>query len=213
MIEIDWKEARRYLGLHRPGGTVDEQTEAALRACGREVECAARPKAVWKVFPLTLEEDRVILGGMTLNSRRLRRHLEDCGCAALFAATLGVDCDRLLRRYAAEDMSRAVMAQACAASLLEVYCDRCCAQLADETGQNPRPRFSPGYGDLDVGDQRKILDALEAGRRIGLQATQAMMLVPTKSVTAVVGLSPRPWCGARGCGACGRKDCAFRREP
>ena len=42
MAEIDWKEARRYLGLHRPGGVVDERLEEALRACGAELEAAAQ---------------------------------------------------------------------------------------------------------------------------------------------------------------------------
>ena len=51
MAEIDWKEARRYLGLHRPGGVVDERLEEALRACGTELEAAARPRAVWRRFP------------------------------------------------------------------------------------------------------------------------------------------------------------------
>lgn len=212
MAEIDWGEARRYLGLHRPGGTVDEHTEAELRLCGAELERTARPRAVWKVFPLTLGEGTAALAGLTFDSRSLRRHLDGCAQAALFAATLGVECDRLLRRYGASDMGRAVMVQACAASLLEVYCDQCCEKLSAETGRYLRPRFSPGYGDWPVRDQRGILDALEAGKRIGLNATEALMLTPTKSVTAVVGLADTPWCGAKGCASCEKRDCTFRRS-
>ncbi len=211
MAEIDWGEARRYLGLHRPGGTVDAHTEDELRICGAELERTARPRAVWTAFPLTLGEDSATLAGLTFHSRSLRRHLDGCGQAALFAATLGVECDRLLRRYGASDMGRAVMVQACAASLLEAYCDECGQKLAGETGRYLRPRFSPGYGDWAVQDQRGILDALAAGKRIGLNATEALMLTPTKSVTAVVGLADTPWCGAEGCAGCGKRECAFRR--
>ena len=129
MAEIDWKEARRYLGLHRPGGVVDERLEEALRACGTELEAAARPRAVWRRFPLTVEEGRTVCAGMDIPSAHLARHLKDCGAAYLFAATLGAETDRLLRRAAVTDMSRAEILQACAASLLERYCDQCCREI------------------------------------------------------------------------------------
>ena len=49
-------------------------------------------------------------------------------------------------------------------------------------------RFSPGFGDLPLAVQPAFLAALDAPRRIGLAATAGNLLVPTKSVTAVVGL-------------------------
>ena len=206
MAEIDWKEARRYLGLHRPGGRVDEPLEEALRSCGAELLAAARPRAVWRHFPLTVENGTVTCAGMTIPSAHLSRHLNGCGEVYLFTATLGAETDRLLRRCAVTQVSRAVILQACAASLLENYCDECCDGLAREAapeGLFLRPRFSPGYGDFPIAFQRPLLEALEAPRRIGLTAT--------KSVTALVGLSPTPWCPPTGCAACGKTDCAFRK--
>lgn len=214
MAEIDWKEARRYLGLHRPGGNVDKQLEESLRSCGAELEAAARPRAVWRRFPLTVENAAVTCAGMVIPSAHLARHLKGCGEAYLFAATLGAETDRLLRRAAVTDMSRAVILQACAASLLERYCDQCCREIGEQAageGLYLRPRFSPGYGDFPITFQRPLLEALEAPKRIGLTATGAMMLTPTKSVTALVGLSPTPWCPPTGCAACGKTDCAFRK--
>lgn len=215
MAEIDWKEARRYLGLHRPGGRVDEQLEASLRSCGAELETAARPKAVWRRFSLVVEKGAVTCAGMSIPSAHLARHLKGCGETYLFAATLGAETDRLLRRAAVTRVSRAVILQACAASLLEAYCDECCDGLAHEIapeGRFLRPRFSPGYGDFPIAFQRPLLEALEAPKRIGLTATGAMMLTPTKSVTAIVGLSPTPWCPPTGCAACGKSGCAFRKD-
>ena len=214
MAEIDWKEARRYLGLHRPGGTIDEQLEESLRSCGTELEATARPRAVWRRFPVTVEDGTVTCAGMVIPSAYLARHLRNCGEVYLFAATLGAETDRLLRRAAVTQVSRAVILQACAASLLEAYCDECCDGLARDVapeGLFLRPRFSPGYGDFPIDFQRPLLEALEASKRIGLTATETMMLTPTKSVTAVVGLSPTPWCPPTGCAACGKTDCAFRK--
>ena len=216
MAEIYWKEARRYLGLHRGGGTVDEVLEAGLRDCGRALMACARPRSVWRRFPLALGEGRVETAGLQVESLHLRRHLEGCTAVCLFAATLGPEVDRLLHRASVTDVSRAVMIQACAASLLEVYCDECCAAIAAQTaaeGLTLRPRFSPGYGDFPISCQRALLRALEAPKRIGLTATETMMLTPTKSVTALVGLSPEAApCRPGGCRACGKADCAFRLE-
>ena len=215
MAEIDWAEARRYLGLGRGGGPADPALEERLQACGAELTAAARPRSVWRRFPLELGEGRVSCAGM--ESAHLRRHLEGCPQAVLFAATLGAETDRLLRRAAVTDMSRAVILQACAASLLENYCDQCCREIgarAAEEGLFLRPRFSPG--DFPISFQRPLLEALEAPKRIGLTATGAMMLTPTKSVTAVVGLSPdgryaRPG-GCGDCGSCPRTTCPYRLE-
>ena len=49
-------------------------------------------------------------------------------------------------------------------------------------------RFSPGYGDCPLTAQRSIVDALNATRLIGLTITPTSLLMPTKSVTAVIGL-------------------------
>ena len=215
MAELDWKEVRRYLGLGPEAA--DAALEARLRDSGAALTAAARPRSVWRRFPLELGEGRVFCAGMDIASAHLRRHLEGCTGAVLLAATLGAETDRLLRRAAVTDMSRAVLLQACAAALLEGYCDQCCqemgAQAAGE-GLYLRPRFSPGYGDFSISFQRPLLEALEAPKRIGLAATGAMMLTPTKSVTAVVGLSPdrryvRPG-GCGNCGSCPRTGCPYR---
>ena len=54
--------------------------------------------------------------------------------------------------------------------------------------------------------------ALELGKRIGVTLTDSLLMAPSKSVTAVMGLSRKPrMCSIQGCEACGKKDCAYRR--
>jgi len=204
MAELNWAEVRRYLGLKDAVPQLEEKLEQA----GKQLLSAAAPKAVWIEVPVVQTE-----------SRDLQTHLEGCSSCFLFAATLGVDVDRLLTRLAVTDSSAAVMVQACAAAFLESFCDEQTELLAREvSGQFLRPRFSPGYGDFPVEYNANILSALDAGKTIGLSVTAASMLVPTKSVTAVIGCfntpdSRFPGCGsAPGCSACTKTNCAFRRE-
>ena len=204
MAELNWAEVRRYLGLK---GTVPE-LEEKLEQAGKQLLSVAAPKAVWKMVPVVQTE-----------SRDLRTHLDGCSSCFLFAATLGIEVDRLLTRLAITDSSASVMVQACAAAFLESFCDEQMELLAREIpGQFLRPRFSPGYGDFPLEYNTRILSALDAGKAIGLSATSANMLVPIKSVTAVIGCSSTPdsrfpGCGsAPGCSSCSKIDCTFRWE-
>ena len=112
-------------------------------------------------------------------------------------------------------MSRAVVMQAAAAAMIEEYCDQVCSALKEEyeaRGEYLRPRFSPGYGDFPLECQPALLGALEAGKRIGIKLTDSLLMMPSKSVTAVMGISKKPHrCDVRGCEACGKTDCAYRR--
>ena len=47
----------------------------------------------------------------------------------MFGATLGIGVDQLIRRTSLTDMAKAVVLQACAAALLEEYCDECQEKL------------------------------------------------------------------------------------
>ena len=83
------------------------------------------------------------------------------------------------------------------------------AAWARERGLFCGRRFSPGYGDLPLEVQPRLLDVLDAPRRLGLTATRDLLLVPTKSVTAVVGIypqPPRPDAAPLGCGCCALRD-------
>jgi len=85
--------------------------------------------------------------------------------------------------------------------------------LAKEKGLYLRPRYSPGYGDFPLTYQKEILELLNAQRRIGLTRTESNMLVPTKSVTAIIGFTTEETsCHVAKCMTCQAKNCPFRKE-
>ena len=107
------------------------------------------------------------------------------------------------------------VADAVCSALIEDYCDEMQAQLAAaeaEGGLYLRPRFSPGYGDFALESQREIFSRLACEKRIGLTLTDTLMMVPFKSVTAVIGVTGTPACAYNKCAACTNTACAFRTE-
>ena len=76
-----------------------------------------------------------------------------------------------------------------------------------------RPRFSPGYGDFSILYQKDVLRMLDAPKKIGLTMTDGYMLTPTKSVTAIIGISnTKEPCHRKGCEECDKSDCVYRRS-
>lgn len=213
--EVNRKEVFRYLGYgsHEP----DEGTAKLVEECISELSQAADVKVLKREFPLSVSENGVIDGGcFVTDSKKLLRNLGGCGRVLVMAVTLGAEADRLLARYGKLFVAKAVVMQAAAAAMIEAYCNEFCAEWREEYEKKElylRPRFSPGYGDFPLSCQKRILDSLEAGKRIGITLTDGGLMMPSKSVTAVMGISRiRGFCHVEGCEVCEKKDCVYRRE-
>lgn len=209
----DEGEILRYLGYGRQ--KPEENVAELIRQCERELEDMAAPKACWREFPMAIREHVVDMTCLRTTSKSLERNLKDCERILLFGATLGSRVDVLLQRYGRLQMSKAVVLEAASVTMLESWCDwknELLRREFQEKGWYMRPRFSPGYGDFPLECQRGVDRALELGKRIGVTLTDSLLMVPSKSVTAVMGLSRKPRaCTVHGCEACGKKDCQYRR--
>jgi len=209
----DVKEVLRYLGYR--GNPGDKQILEAIDSCMAELGRAVTPRSVSQLLTVTFKDNIVVLGSMQIESNELLGHLDGCKEAILFAATLGTQADFLLERTSKMDMSRAVVLQACAAAMMESYCDECELEFSAEAAQRGlylRPRYSPGYGDFSISHQHELLRILASQKKIGLTATDGCMLVPTKSVTAVIGLtSEKTSCHIAKCMGCQSLNCPFRK--
>lgn len=165
---------------------------------------------------MILKPDTVTVGGIQIESRDLRRHLDGCREAVIFAATLGAQADLLLLRSSKIDMSRTVILQACAAAIVESYCDESGLEIAKEAANRGlflRPRYSPGYGDFSIRHQSDLLGMLDCQKKIGLAMTDSFMLAPSKSVTAVIGLTDQKQsCHIAKCMDCKSTNCPFRKD-
>ena len=212
MAELDRNEILRYLGCR---GKADAATISLVEDCITELYGSARPRHTARRFPID-RKPRLSIAGIEIVSRSLEIALSGCGEAYIFAATLGEEVDILLRRYSATNVSRATVMQAASAAYIEAYCDEACrvlAQRASAEGLSLKPRFSPGYGDLPLSLQHGILAVLDTQRSLGMVLTGSLLLLPTKSVTAFIGLTDQAApCEPSGCSICHKTDCAYKKE-
>lgn len=208
---LNENEILLYLGYR--GQEYPAEIRAQIERCKKEVVAAAKPRLTWRRFAVGGE----FFSALSLEGRDIGELLDGCKEAALMAVTLGADIDRLLARSSVRNVADAVIMDACASAAVENVADNFEADLRREVeaeGLYLSDRFSPGYGDLPLSTQKRFSAALDTERMIGLTVSPAMMMIPGKSVTALLGISdwPKPL-RERGCERCARfLHCVYRRE-
>ena len=180
-LPISFREALRYAG----GG---EASDELIRECVAEAEDSFTYKVCYTELSVSVDGELCDFGLFSVNSRALAKNLGSSKRALLFCATVGVGPDRLIAKYTRTSPSRALMHSALGSERIEALCDAFCLDFAKEQGVKLRPRFSPGYADLPLDIQKNIFSILEPSRRIGVTLGERLLMTPTKSVTAFVGI-------------------------
>ena len=219
-VEIPVKEVQRYMGYH---GIVDiapemqEKINKAIELLGTQ----SHPRIISKEYRITVAEKTVTLHAenedVTFESEGLVRNLTGCCGAVLLAATIGPACDMLVRRASITSAADSAVYQAAGAAAIEAFLDDYNDKLKasyEARGLFLRPRFSPGYGDLKLEHQKDWFRLLDITKQIGIELTDSLLMVPTKSVTAIIGIGiDKSKTGCTGCTGCNRHDtCEFSKE-
>jgi len=188
-ISLSKTKILRHLGYKNQ--VIDEDLEDLIVNTIEKVEQNVNPRYIFKIFDITLMEQWVKIekGGLKLQGRGIVNHLKSCQKCVVFAATLGVEIDFALRGLQITNMTQAVIFNACADEYIEQVCNY--AELEIKSlGYSMTSRYSPGYGDFSIENQRVILTLIDA-QKIGLGLNEYCLLMPQKSVTAIIGLKDK----------------------
>jgi hypothetical protein len=146
------------------------------------------PRCIYETFPSVEGWTRSGRGGF-LRGSDIKTHLDGCDEIIILAATLGLQVDELIRQTEASDMAGAVVLDALASAAIEQLCDDVEKEIKLSTVNcQLSTRYSPGYGDFPLEVQPELLELLGARKKIGLYVNQSNLLIPRKSVTAILGV-------------------------
>ncbi len=203
-------------------GSVDKSLELQMDQGEKLLIEVAQPRAVYKIVERAGVSVKSAEG--FTESFSIQKHLEGCHKVILMAVTLGAGVEQLLRITQITDMAMAVIID-CGASVLveqladefEEYISRQVSQQAADSEAKPlytTSRFSPGYGDYPITEQARIVRQLDGQRQIGLNVTKDSLMIPRKSITALIGIADHPVTGTLAtCGECVLKDkCTLKKE-
>ena len=183
------EEIARYMrmGASAPDGILAKRIHALIELTVSTI----RPACIWRRFPIL----DGLIGSKHLKftvSDSLAAHLGGCRDVYLVCGTIGTGFDALQRKVSATSASDSLILQAIGAAMIENLMNNAESEIRKELaeGESLTPRYSPGYGNFPLDAQRAILDLLDTPRKIGVSLTGTMLMVPSKSVSAVIGVTP-----------------------
>lgn len=187
----DKNEILRYMGVSKENtdSTINDLMVECINIC--EKEAAISNKICFTEVDLTIKENQILLGNISFENEKYAKKLAECEKAIIFAATVGIGIDRLIEKYSIISPAKALAFQAIGSERIESLCDRFCDELKNDTLINPLPRFSPGYSKIPLEIQKDIFRILNCERNIGLTLCDSMLMSPSKSVTAIVGIEKK----------------------
>ena len=214
---MDQQEVLRYLGYRQQ--KIDAELEQTIQRCMARCVEIATPRYRYQTYDSSVGSDGVYLkaAGLLLEGEDLSQHLQGASQVVVMAATLGAAFDQQIIRAQSRSMTEALILDACGTDYIEKVCDAVCLEIercARPKGLNVTSRFSPGYGDFPLEQQPALTALLDCPRQIGLTCSPSLILLPRKSVTAVVGLvSHTPADPSPACTLCAlRGSCTLRKE-
>lgn len=180
---IDEKEILRYAG-----GIADDNTIKLLNECINEALDCITCKVCYHKLPVKINGDLCDFGVFNVQSKNLATNLSGCNSVIIFGATIGIGIDRLITKYSHISPAKALMLQAFGAERIEALCDYFCKDIQNTLKTQLKPRFSAGYGDLPLDTQKQVFSLLNLPKNIGLTLNDSLLMSPTKSVTAFIGM-------------------------
>lgn len=215
ITRIDKGETKRYAGLSK----VNFDENLIDKAC-LEAQLLGNAKGIWEIYDYnnrthTIESAQPI----QIQGRIVQRHLQNATKVAVLAVTVGEEIEQAVTNHFKNNAyTHSVLLDAAATTAVEMAADameKSIKQNARAKGYQTVMRFSPGYGDWDIKFQPEMLH-LTSAHRIGISLTDSMMLIPRKSVTAIIGFIPNnadcTLTEKHSCESCNKLDCLARKE-
>lgn len=200
------EQALKYLGYGN--NQPDRSTALMIDESIARLDKDCMPKFIAHIFvlqqkPLCLPEI-----DLSLEYKSLKKLFKGCDRCMAIAATLGVEQERITKRYSTIDMAKAVVFDTVSSAYLEAACD----EYEDSLCLGSRTfRFAPGYGDVPLSMNVILADVLDIHRRIGAALTPAGLFIPQKTMIGLIGLGSSNQ--TKSCDFCSHfNDCGFRKK-
>lgn len=216
-FKVDSSEVLRYMGYRNQ--EIDSDLRKRIDKCRELILKEAEPRYISEYHEIEEVEDyiRIKDSHLILKGADIKTHLSNCKRVVLIAATLGNNIDKLIKLKGRTTLEEAIILDAAATTLIEEFCDFIEEKISMEVsgeGKSITFRYSPGYGDLPIETQKSFVSTVSAYSKIGLSVSENSILIPRKSVTAIIGISDENRIAEkRSCLNCENYEkCLYRKE-
>ncbi len=206
-IKYDLSLVKRYLGMDENPNEIDQDIEELYQ----KLLPLVKPRYYYQVFDF--KKNPVTIKNRVFNSNDIDKLLESSEKVIILAVTLGVTIEQQLRKYSISNKLYSVISDALLSSMVEDYQESVIDEIKqDYPSKHFTDAFAPGYGDMDIKYQRDIFDLLQLEKRVGINLTDTMLMIPRKSITCIIGISDIKQKKMIGCETCNMKETCLIRK-
>lgn len=218
--KIDRKKLVSMLGA-RKSDAISKALSTKIMQLNLKVRELVKPRIQYGFYRIeSAERSGVLLTpGVFLKSARLSKTVRSCREAVVFIATIGSPIDEEINRLMKQNhYSAAYVLDTMGSLAVESVVNQFQESIRETQQARNRDvtlRFSPGYCDWPVTDQKKLFSLFET-HRTGVQLSDSCLMQPRKSVSGVFGVlseSADPEDALYNpCRECSRVNCKSRRS-
>ena len=188
LTDIDTVETKRYAGL-RNVRNFDEKK--LLDAC-EEAQILLETQGSWFFYDYDYKNQTILSEiPVIISGKSISRHLENCDKVICMAVTIGESIEtEITNKFDRGEYIASILLDAAATTAVEQAADAIEKKIKQDIsskGYSMRWRFSPGYDDWSLSQQLEIYN-LSGAESIGIRLSDSMMMIPRKSITALIGL-------------------------
>jgi len=216
-IEIDKKHVCHYTGYDadyklsaRISSLIDDYAEHAHYLINPSYTYIIRD-VEWARGSISFVRNSIIF-----KSQVITELLEHCHQVAVFLVTIGEYLEETAYQLAKDGLIlQATVLDAIGSDAVEKLADFVqdrIREVANTKGLVTSQRFSPGYCDWNIGQQRMLFWALN-GNTLGIHLTGECLMIPQKSISGIIGIGP-PNGNVENynpCKTCEQHDCLNKR--
>lgn len=185
------------LGYRPRQSNLDSAQIAATQKIVQQAAALCEPQGVYRQDLVKVSnQETCIKRGLAWTSQDLARFLQGCQQIFLVAVTVGPAIikqrDSLFQN---NNSAHSVIYDAVGSEMVEATADWLQNYLRLQVSRRRQTltkfRYSPGYGDFGLENQKEIYSSLNLDQ-MGLELTNSGILVPEKSITAIIGIKNLP---------------------
>ncbi len=216
LTNIDAIETKRYAGLRKE---INFDEKKILEAC-EEAQILIDIKGNWEIYNYDYKKQKILSETpVIIEGKSIGNHLNDCNKVICMAVTVGENIEKeVTKKFQKGEYTSSILLDAAATTAVEQAADaieKAIEQNPLIRGYSMRWRFSPGYGDWSLSQQVNLFH-LSNAETIGIRLSSSMMMIPRKSITAIIGLIDNEVKGKRNreknhCENCNSINCPNRQ--
>jgi hypothetical protein len=189
-LKISYDDVLVRMGANKYRTKIDSKIETTILETIDLAKKLLQPKYAVSLATKKINGTEIFLDDFSINSKDIFKLLENSNLVCGLIATIGFSIDTKISFFLEQkEIMPAFILDSVGSVAIEELVENICNDISEKYGTTTM-RFSPGYGDWHIQNQKDFLKWLGA-EKIGITLSPSFQMIPRKSVSALLGINKR----------------------